>query len=252
MNINDGRIIGIAKGAGMIEPNLATMLVFIITDIKIDRDSLRKLLKECVNKSFNRISVDTDQSTSDTVIIISSGKKEGIAEAEFKQGLLSVCSLLAEDVVRNGEGTNHVIKATVEGLESDEIALGAAKAIINSPLVKTAVFGNDPNVGRILCALGKYLGKHNIKLEKDLVSIAIGGVAVFEKGCFCLNKEKEDKLYNYLKQTALNPDGIQNSFPQHNKTADINIIVGNGKGKASALGSDLSYDYIKINAEYRT
>ncbi len=250
VSIGDGHIVGIAKGAGMIEPNLATMLCFILTDIKIKRTVLRKSLKTAVNKSFNSISVDGDQSTSDSVFLISSGKKPEVDEKEFTAALTCLCRELSEDIVRNGEGTTHVMQIKVTGAENDTIALGSAKAIANSPLVKTAIYGNDPNVGRLISALGDYIGSNNIEINQDIVSINIGGINVFESKTFKLDEEKEKKLFDYMENSRL--DITTRGYPAHNRTVDIDINIGNGKGTAEVLGSDLSHDYITINAEYRT
>jgi glutamate N-acetyltransferase/amino-acid N-acetyltransferase len=250
IEVGEGRILAVGKGAGMIEPNLATMLVFILTDLRITRPVLRKALKWCACETFNRITIDGDQSTSDTVLLFSSGRKPPIAEAEFRQALYSVCWKLAEDVVRNGEGTCHVMKVKVKGASDRETALGAAKAVANSPLVKTAVFGNDPNVGRILNALGDYLGSEDKRIEPASLSIALGGTTVFDQGGFTLNPEIELTLNRYLAECSLNPS--DRGFPEHNRTVDIDITLGEGKGEATVLGSDLSYGYVKENAEYRS
>ena len=153
-------IVGIAKGAGMIEPNMATMLCYILTDLDIPRPRLQQLLSETVKVSFNCISVDGDQSTSDTVLLLSSRKVPSTPEAEsaFAAALNSVCTQLAEDIVRNGEGTQHVVKVRVTGAPSDSVARGVGKSIVNSNLVKCAISGCDPNVGRIVGAIGSYLG----------------------------------------------------------------------------------------------
>ena len=232
----------------MIEPNMATMLVFILTDIAISRSFLRKSLAECAANTFNRISIDGDQSTSDTALLISSGRKSGVSEADFQRCLHNLCWKLAEDIVRNGEGTRHVIRTTVKGALDDEHAAGAAKAIVNSPLVKTAVFGNDPNVGRLLSALGDYMGNNNLAVDPKSVSINMGGLLVFDHGAFNLDVDKESHLSRYLMECRLENLG----FPEHEKTVDIEIHIGEGPQSQTVLGSDLSHDYIEENAEYRS
>ncbi len=250
MAVGEGRILAVAKGAGMIEPNMATMLVFILTDLQLPRPVLRKALEWCVNRTFNRITIDGDQSTSDTVLIFSSGRKPPVEEEEFREALFSVCWKLAEDIVRNGEGTCHVMRVRVAGATDRETALGAAKAVANSPLVKTAVFGNDPNVGRILSALGDYLGSRERKIDLEFLSIALGGTTVFDGGRFTLSSETEVTLNRYITECAV--QSSETGFPEHNRTVDIDVILGEGKGEATVLGSDLSYGYVKENAEYRS
>ncbi len=250
ISVGDGHIVGIAKGAGMIEPNLATMLCFILTDLKIERATLRKSLKTAAARSFNCISVDGDQSTSDSVYLISSGKKKETEEEEFTDALTSLCMKLAEDIVRNGEGTGHVMRIRVSGAEEYTAALCSAKAVANSPLVKTAIYGNDPNVGRLIAALGDYIGNNKITVNPNSVSISMGGIKLFDSNIFMLDNKKEKALYDYLEDCRLDiPTG---GYPAHNRTVDIGINLGAGEGTAEVLASDLSHDYITINAEYRT
>ncbi|TVR05043.1 MAG: arginine biosynthesis protein ArgJ, partial [Spirochaetaceae bacterium] len=168
--VGGARIVGIAKGAGMVEPNLATMLVFLLTDADIDRDGLRTVLSKAVAQSFNRISIDSDQSTSDMVVAVSS-QRHRVEPAAFEGALTGLCRSLAGDVVRNGEGTCHVIRVRLRGAPCEEDAAGLAKAVVNSPLVKTAVFGNDPNVGRIIGALGDYAGTFDVALDPTQVEV---------------------------------------------------------------------------------
>lgn len=250
VSVGNGRIVGIVKGAGMIEPNMATMLGFFLTDVKLDRNVLRKLLKEAVAHSFNCISVDGDQSTSDSVFLVSSGKKTGIDEDKFGVALTQLCMQLAEDIVRNGEGTGHVMRITVAGAGNPVIASGAAKAIANSPLVKTAIYGNDPNAGRLISSLGDFFGNNDIKIDQNAVSIKIGGIKVFDSGVFIFDEDKEKILLDYLEDCRLDiPTG---GYPAHNRTVDLEINLGKGEGYAEVYTSDLSHDYITINAEYRT
>ncbi len=245
-----GRVVGVAKGAGMIEPNMATMLVFLLTDVEAPREELRGCLSQAVSRTFNRISVDGDQSTSDTVLLLSSGRKGPAQPGALAAAIAEVCARLAEDVVRNGEGTQHVMRVTVRGRLREEQALAAAKAVVNSPLVKTAVFGNDPNVGRVLSALGDYFGNHGIAAEPAEVSFAIGGVEVYSRGSFVLGPEAEGRLSAYMKSCQYT-SGAE-GFPAHERCVDIAISVGQGGGDIAVIGSDLSYGYVKENADYRS
>jgi glutamate N-acetyltransferase / amino-acid N-acetyltransferase len=164
----DWSITGIAKGAGMIEPNMATMLVYIMTDLDLPKDKLQCMLEEVVDVTFNTISIDGDQSTSDTCVLLSSKKVQVQSESdvdEFKESLLELCQCLAEDIVRNGEGTQHVMKVMVTGTPNNDIARGIGKQIVNSQLVKCAISGSDPNVGRIVGAIGSYLGNYKGNLQ---------------------------------------------------------------------------------------
>jgi glutamate N-acetyltransferase / amino-acid N-acetyltransferase len=245
-----GRVVGIAKGAGMIEPNMATMLVFILTDVEAPRDDLRRMLSTAVDSTFNRISVDSDQSTSDTVLLLSSGKVGKARAGALETAVAEVCARLAEDVVRNGEGTQHVIRVTVRGRLPHEHALGAAKAVVNSPLVKTAVCGNDPNVGRVLMALGDYFGNANAAVEPEELSFAIGGVEVYTRGRFVLDPGTEVKLSRYMQECRYT-SGAE-GFPAHERCVEIDIAVGRGSGAVTVTGADLSCEYVKENADYRS
>jgi glutamate N-acetyltransferase/amino-acid N-acetyltransferase len=252
--IAGGSIVGVAKGAGMIEPNMGTMLAFLLTDLAVEPAFLRQCLAECVRHSFNRISVDSDQSTSDMAVALSSGKRPAARPAAFRQGLLTVCRRLAEDVVRNGEGVAHVLRVCVKAAASEELAVGAAKAVVNSPLVKTAVFGNDPNVGRILAALGDYFGSLGDDAGEvfDLgrLRVRLGGTEIFRRGSFCLDVRKEKRLAAYLQECAQDPQ--RKGFPQHDRTVDITVDLGIGRAQDEVLGSDLSFEYVRENAEYRS
>ena len=244
------RIVGVAKGAGMMEPNMATMLCFVCTDAAVKREALRAHLSWCVERSLNRISVDSDQSTSDTAILMSSGRGGAVDDQEFRRGLLEVLSGLAFDIVRNGEGTGHVMRVRVERAFDDATALAVGKAIVNSPLVKTAVFGNDPNVGRIVSAIGDYMGNAGQPLDPARVVVRLGGEEIFGGGCFRLDAEKERRLADYLEDRALDTRRVP--WPQHDRTVDILVTLDGSSSAAEVLGSDLSYDYVKENADYRS
>ena len=248
--VGAGSIVGIAKGAGMIEPNMATLLCFLCTDLAVDRDRLRSDLSWCVERSLNRISVDSDQSTSDTAILMSSGLRGPADPEEFREGLLAVLSGLAFDIVRNAEGIGHAMRVRVERARDEAAALGVARAIVNSPLVKTAVFGNDPNVGRIVCAIGDYLGNAGLPLDTERVVVRLGGEEIFSGGCFRLDSRKEERLSEYLRGRAMETKRVP--WPQHERTVDIEVALDGGSPGVEVLGSDLSYDYVKENADYRS
>ncbi len=248
--VGRGTLLGFGKGAGMIEPNMATMLIFLLTDLAIPRDILRRCLSRAVERSFNCISVDGDQSTSDTALLLSSGRKPAVPEEEFQAALDKVCGDLAVEIVRNGEGTAHVIRVRVSGAPSFETAREAGKAVVNSPLVKTAVYGNDPNVGRILSAVGDYAGNRGLRTDPRAVRIRLGGEEIFRDGSFLLDGEKEKRLSAYLTSAMMDPEGKK--FPPHDRTVDIDISLGMGDGEALVHGSDLSHEYIRENADYRS
>ncbi len=245
-----GRITAVAKGAGMIEPNMATMLCFIMTDIDIGRDALRAMLPEIVGGTFNRISVDSDQSTSDMVIAAGSGLVPCDDPDAFRAALSEVCSELAEDIVRNGEGTGHVMRVAVSGAASGEEAAAVGKALVNSPLVKTAVAGNDPNVGRFVSSIGDYCGNAGINLPADRLEIRLGGEVIFSGGRFLLDPEKEARLADYLGDCGMIPE--HKGWPVHGKSVKIDINIGMGNSEAIIFGSDLTHEYVRENADYRT
>jgi glutamate N-acetyltransferase/amino-acid N-acetyltransferase len=245
-----GCILGVAKGAGMIEPHMGTMLVFLLTDVTMDRKQLNRCLRHCVERTFNRISVDSDQSTSDMALLFSSAKKPEVSEGQFRTALERVCARLAEDVVRNGEGVGHVIRVRVGGAADEKIAAAAGKAVVNSPLVKTAVFGNDPNVGRIVSALGDCADAEDFTLNLARLRVSMGGVEIFAGGFFRLDTEKESRLNEYLRECALDP--AARGFPAHDRRVELEIELGDGKAGAEVLGADLSCQYVKENADYRS
>ncbi|UCF96644.1 MAG: bifunctional glutamate N-acetyltransferase/amino-acid acetyltransferase ArgJ [Spirochaetaceae bacterium] len=249
-DLGQGSIVGVAKGAGMIEPHMGTLLVFLLTDLSMDRNELDRCLRSCVESTFNRISVDGDQSTSDMALLFSSGRKPAVSEDSFREALEMVCSRLAEDVVRNGEGVGHVIRICLQGAPDPNTAAAAAKAVVNSPLVKTAVFGNDPNVGRIVSALGDFADAARFHLDLNRLRVSMGGVEIFAGGCFLLDTEKEARLNSYLKESAL--DALKKGFPEHDRQVLLEVDLGAGDARAEVLGADLSYQYVKENADYRS
>ena len=259
-HVGSGSIVGIAKGAGMIEPNMATMLVYVLTDIAIPRADLRAMLARAVNASFNKISVDSDTSTSDTVALLSSGKVTGVDHAAFEQALTLVCRDLAEDVVRNGEGVRHVIRVSVQRAATAELARALGKAIVNAPLFKCAVAGNDPNVGRLVQAIGKHVGAHAPATDLSKLKLTLGGIEIFSGGVFQLNPEKETALVAHLKLAELYAsappkDGVFTApidYPPHERCVEINVDLGSGTAAAIVLGGDLTHEYVSENADYRS
>jgi glutamate N-acetyltransferase / amino-acid N-acetyltransferase len=258
--VGGGSIVGIAKGAGMIEPNMATMLVYVLTDIAIPRATLRAMLTRVVNTSFNTISVDSDTSTSDTVALLSSGQVSGVDHTAFEQALTTVCRDLAEDVVRNGEGVRHVIRVSVQRAATAELARDLGKAIVNAPLFKCAVAGNDPNVGRLVQAIGKHVGAHAPDTDLSKLKLTLGGIEIFSGGVFQLNPDKEKALVAHLKGAELYAsappkDGVFTApidYPPHERCVEINVDLGGGTAAAIVLGGDLTHEYVSENADYRS
>lgn len=252
--VGQGTILGFAKGAGMIEPNMATMLVFLLTDVCISRQDLQAVLARVVDRSFNCISVDSDQSTSDSCFIMSSGLKPAVPLDQFETALGAVCAHLAAHVVRNGEGTAHVMRVTVAGLGSWSLNREAAKAVVNSPLVKTAVYGNDPNIGRIVASLGDFLGNRGLALDRQRLRISLGGTEVFGQGAFRIRPGLEEELSALLKAAWQDPALV--GYPHQDRTVDIRISLDGPLGpedrEAVVFGSDLGYEYVKENADYRS
>jgi glutamate N-acetyltransferase/amino-acid N-acetyltransferase len=247
--VGRGKIVGIAKGAGMIEPNMATMLVFLLTDLNIERPALEQALQRSCGNSFNKISIDGDQSTSDMALIMSSKEIPLVDPDEFAAGLGTVCRQLANDIVRNGEGVSHVIRVTVKNASGPDTAATIGKAVCNSNLVKTAIFGNDPNVGRIMSAIGDYTGNHNIEIDLNRLSVTLGTETIFAHGCFQLDEQKEKVLSHYLAECAFNNS---QGYPPHNRVVELCVDLGAGTESAAVTGADLGYDYIKENASYRS
>ncbi|HTN51914.1 MAG TPA: bifunctional ornithine acetyltransferase/N-acetylglutamate synthase [Anaeromyxobacter sp.] len=259
--VGGGSIVGFCKGAGMIEPNLATMLVFLLTDLDVPREALRAALAAAVDRTFNCITVDSDTSTSDTVVLLSSRARPAPKPDDFAAALARVCGDLAEDVVRNGEGVHHVLRVAVTGAPSAGAARAIGKSVANSPLLKAAVNGNDPNVGRLLCAVGKHAGAAGIALDPARAVMKVGGDVVLEGGAMRLDPERERRLVAHLAagelyRSAAPPDGVSFkppvAFPPHERRVEIEIDLGMGGGAATVLGADLSHEYVTENADYRS
>ena len=245
-------VTGIAKGAGMIEPSMATMLAFLLTDAAVDRGALQRLLDAAVRDSFNRISVDGDQSTSDMVLALASQRAAPVAEEALGDAIAGVCRDLAADIVRNGEGVEHVIRVAVRAPGTDEQAAAIGKGVVNSPLVKTAVFGDDPNVGRIVSAVGDHLGGLAGGSAPPLAAavVRLGGITVFGGGAFALDGAKEAALASYLRERRIDHTL---DYPPHDRAVEIEIDFGAARAaSAVVLGADLSHGYVTENADYRS
>jgi len=239
----DGRTVtvtGISKGAGMIEPNMATMLGLIATDAAVGKDALRYLARLACDHSFNAITVDGDTSTNDTLLLVATGRAEnpeivGEGTAEFGKlcdCVLQVAKLLAQAIVRDGEGATKFITITVDEGATREECIRVGKAIANSPLVKTAFFASDPNLGRILAGVGN---AGIADLDPSSVGLRIGDVTVVERG---------GRSSAYTEEQG----------KQAMKPAEISMTVTLGRGveTATVWTCDFSYDYVKINADYRS
>ncbi len=232
------RIGGMTKGAGMIAPNMATMLAFLATDVNIAGAPLQEALRKSVDKSFNRVTVDTDTSTNDTVQILAtgSGHNPEITEASvgdfdaFYGGLEFVCIELAKKIARDGEGATKMIEVVVKNARDENEAESAAQAVAESPLVKTAVFGRDANWGRIMMAVGK----SEARFDPYQVDVWLGDYQLVKNGM--------DSGFDEEKATQL--------FSEDTVTITANLNAGNAE--ATMWTCDYSYDYIKINADYRT
>jgi len=229
---------GIAKGSGMIAPNMATMLVFLFTDASLPADIAQQLLTSAVDQSFNSISVDSDTSTSDTVLLCATGQEptnfqgpDDDALSDFKLALEELTRDLAHQIVRDGEGAEKFISITVNGAENDLAARKIGLSIANSPLVKTAIAGEDANWGRIVMAVGK-AGE---KADRDALSIDIGGVRVATLG-EADESYKEQDLVGHMQGREI----------------DICVDVGIANGSATVWTCDLTHRYIEINADYRS
>ena len=233
-------ICGIAKGSGMIEPNMATMLSFVFTDAAIPADILQTLVRRAADKSFNCMTVDSDTSTSDTLLLAATGAAGNAAAfsgaddpalADFARALEDVCAGLARQVARDGEGASKFVTIRVEGARTEADAKLAAKAIANSPLVKTAIAGEDPNWGRIVMAAGK----SGAEFDQAGLDIDIGGIPVARAGMVVPGYD-ETPVAEHMKGLEI----------------DIRLNLGAGEGAATVWTCDLTHEYISINADYRS
>lgn len=230
-SVGTARVVGVAKGVGMIEPDMATMLAFVFTDAEAEPTLLDRLWRRAVDETFNCLSVDTDTSTSDSAVVLANGAAGAVAEADLGVALREVCRDLTMQLARDGEGATKLITVTVSGARDHRQAHRVAKAVVNSPLVKTAVHGADPNWGRVAMAIGKCHDEHDI--DPDRVEIRFGDLQAYP--------------------ARPGPDGLAAlAAVMRADHVDIMVDLGIGDGGATVYGCDLSAEYVRINADYTT
>jgi glutamate N-acetyltransferase/amino-acid N-acetyltransferase len=227
--VGDATITWIAKGSGMIEPNMATMLSYILTDAAFDAKTLDRMLRKAVHVSYNMLSVDSDTSTSDTCAILANGLAGSVDETTFQGALTAGCIKMTEMLARDGEGAKHLLRTTVVGAKDEADARKVAKSLVNSPLIKTMVYGADPNVGRLLMAVGKVF---DATIIPSSTSATINGFEVVREGA---RVEFDDQTVR---------DTLKN------EVVDIVVSLGVGDATATAYGCDLTQGYIDENAAY--
>lgn len=228
---SSARVVGIAKGVGMIEPNMATMIAVLLTDAEIESIELNAKFRRVVDTTFNCVSIDTDTSTSDTAVVLASGAAGLVDPDAFEHALHQVCLALTKQIARDGEGAETLIEVVVDRARDGEQAKRVAKAIVNSPLVKTAVHGADPNWGRVAMAIGKC--SEDTDIEQDAVVIRFGTSEVYP--------------------SRVDENGLA-ALSQYMRGDDVTIHVSLGTGEADATvwGCDLTDGYVRINADYTT
>jgi glutamate N-acetyltransferase/amino-acid N-acetyltransferase len=228
---SSARVVGVAKGVGMIEPNMATLITMIFTDALIAPTELDKVFRNVIDRTFNCVSVDTDTSTSDTAIVMASGAAGSVAIEAFEVALYEVALSLTKQVARDGEGAEKLIEVHVDGAKDRDQAKTVAKAIVNSPLVKTAVHGADPNWGRVAMAVGKCSQYSDI--NQDHVVIRFGSQEVYP--------------------SQIDAAGLANlSSYMHGTDVRIHVSLATGISNATVWGCDLTDGYVRINADYTT
>lgn len=243
VKIGKATLLAVAKGAGMIEPNMATMLAYFFTDADISHATLKSMFNEAVNLSFNAITVDSDTSTSDTAVIMANGLAGKVNQVTFNQGLTSLAQYLAKEIVRDGEGAHKVIALKISKTRSERLAHAIAKSVLNSPLVKTAIYGADPNWGRIIMAVGKV----DVRYRFDGNKVKI--YALDKAGDRGSNKV----LLNGITGVKVNSGKVEKLKKIfQSQTVHLEIEVGNGKFSKTFWGSDLGVEYVKYNSEYTT
>ncbi len=230
VKVGNATIGAIAKGSGMIHPNMATMLAFIMTDADLPSQKLKKMLVQSVEKSFNMLSIDQDTSTSDMAILMANGLAGKVNEKDFQKALDFVCTELAKMMAKDGEGATKMVISKVVNAKTEDAAKKLAKSVINSNLVKCAMFGNDPNWGRIMGAIGCA----GAKIDISKIDIYFGNLKVVCHGV--ATGFDHDKAVGIMKQ----------------KEVTVTIDLNNGTKSATAYGCDLTFDYVKINAHYHT
>ncbi|MDQ3949188.1 MAG: bifunctional ornithine acetyltransferase/N-acetylglutamate synthase, partial [Gemmatimonadota bacterium] len=229
VGVGDVTITWVAKGSGMIEPNMATMLAYIFTDAAFDARSLDRMLRQAVDVSFNMLSVDSDTSTSDTCVILANGLSGTVDAGAFRDALTAGCIRMTEMLARDGEGATRLLRVTVRGAKSATDARRVAKSLVNSPLVKTMVYGADPNVGRILMAVGKCF---DCTIAAESTDAWINGHPVVRRG----------QRLHFDEATVRSALGTD--------TVDLEVALGAGDTSATAYGCDLTQGYIEENAAY--
>ena len=229
LSVGPATITWIAKGSGMIEPNMATMLAYIFTDAEFDRGTLDRMLRSVAHVSFNMLSVDTDTSTSDTCALLANGMAGRVPEAEFEAALLAGCIRMTEILARDGEGAQHLLRCTVRHALNETEARQVAKSLVNSPLIKTMVHGADPNVGRILMAVGKCFDATIRTAETDAW---VNGFQVVQSGA---RVDFDDATVRAALATEV---------------VDLEVSLGAGDATATAYGCDLTKGYVEENAAY--
>ena len=232
------RVAGICKGSGMIAPNMGTMLGFITTDLNLPQDILQEALNNSIKKSFNMVVVDGDESTNDTVLLISTNEVQGEYDENFQEALDYVCTSLAKQIARDGEGADKFMEAEASGAKSLDDAIKLSKSIVSSSLVKTALAGADPNWGRIISAMG-YSG---VDFNPDNVSISIG------------NEEEDVVIVDKGNVTTYDKPELLEAAEEimKGKTVIFKVNVHDGEYTATAYGCDLTCEYVHINADYTT
>ena len=229
---SDARIVGVAKGVGMIEPNMATMIAVFFTDAATTGDALDDVFRRVVDRTFNCVSIDTDTSTSDTAVILANGVAGAVEADAFEEALYTVAESLTKQIARDGEGATTLLEVAVDGAATSEQAKRVAKAIVNSPLVKTAVHGADPNWGRVAMAVGKATDAHEV--HQDAVIIRFGTQEVYPAR---LDDADLDSLSSYMRGAEV--------------LIHVSLATG-GTAAATVWGCDLTDGYVRINADYTT
>ena len=230
-SVGEARIVGVAKGVGMIEPNMATLITLMFTDARLAAEDLDPIFRRVMDRTFNCVSIDTDTSTSDTAILMAGGAAGPVDLAAFERGLYEVAASLTKQVARDGEGAEKLIEVVVEGAHSPEQAKRVAKAIVNSPLVKTAVHGADPNWGRVAMAIGKSTTADEV--DQSQVVIRFGDQEVYPSS---VDEAGLLALAEYMRGDEVR----------------ITAALAAGDSSATVWGCDLTDGYIRINADYTT
>ncbi|UED85346.1 bifunctional glutamate N-acetyltransferase/amino-acid acetyltransferase ArgJ [Streptomyces profundus] len=232
--VGGARIVGVAKGVGMVEPNMATMLAYLFTDAAVAPAALDAALRDAVDRTFNCLSVDTDTSTSDTVALLANGAAGEVDAEEFAAAVHAVCLELTEQLARDGEGATKLLRVQVTEAASPAQAKRIAKSVLNSPLVKTAVHGADPNWGRVVMAVGKNTEHaEDLAITPERVTVRFGAMEVYPSET---DEGQLAKLVEIMRQDEV----------------EIGVTLGLGDANATVFGCDLSDGYVRINADYTT